>query len=118
MIRFLGWINQNETDWWKAQSQAIPSVKEALEAAGFGLPEPIYRLRFDPRSATLPFENKAEGTTEKERKAAKPVPQVTVSEADEDVSPAADIADMVNQERRQSGGEQDMDLLDHSRPVE
>ena len=118
VIRFLGWIDQNETDWWKAQSQAIPSVKEALEAAGFGLPEPIYRLRFDPRSATLPFENKAEGTTEKEREAAKPMPQVTVTEADEDVSPAADIADMVNQERRQSGGEQDMDLLDHSRPVE
>ncbi|MEX0340948.1 MAG: mechanosensitive ion channel domain-containing protein, partial [Erythrobacter sp.] len=50
VIRFLGWVDQRETDWWKAQSRAIPAVKRALEEAGFGLPEPIYRLRFDPRS--------------------------------------------------------------------
>ena len=61
VIRFLAWIDQREADWWKAQSRAIPAVKTALEDAGFGLPEPIYRLRFDPRSATLPFENIAEG---------------------------------------------------------
>ena len=120
VIRFLGWIDQNETDWWKAQSRAIPAVKEALEDAGFGLPEPIYRLRFDPRSATLPFENMAEG------KAASPAPapaqkkvaRVTVTEADEDVRPVNEIAEMVEKERRQSGGEQEKDLLDHSRPVE
>ncbi len=56
VIRFLGWIDQHKTDWFKAQSQAIPAVKRALEDAGFGLPEPIYRLRFDERSASLPFE--------------------------------------------------------------
>ena len=62
VIRFLGWVDQRETDWWKAQSEAIPAVKTALEGAGFGLPEPIYRLRFDPRSASVPFA--AEVTTE------------------------------------------------------
>ncbi|MXO97117.1 mechanosensitive ion channel [Erythrobacter aquimaris] len=119
VIRFLGWIDQNETDWWKAQSQAIPAVKEALEEAGFGLPEPIYRLRFDPRSATLPFENRAEGTREKEQEAAsQKAPQITVTEADEDVRPVDEIVEMVEEERRQTGGEQDKDLLDHSRPVE
>ena len=119
VIRFLGWIDQNETDWWKAQSQAIPAVKEALEEAGFGLPEPIYRLRFDPRSATLPFENRAEGMREKEQEAAsQKAPPITVTEADEDVRPVDEIVEMVEEERRQTGGEQDKDLLDHSRPVE
>ncbi|MBX7458959.1 mechanosensitive ion channel [Qipengyuania sp. 1NDH17] len=120
VIRFLGWINQNETDWWKAQSQAIPAVKEALEHAGFGLPEPIYRLRFDPRSATLPFENIAEGKRGDAGAAETPkkAPQITVTEADEDVRPVNEIADMVEKERRQTGGEQEKDLLDHSRPVE
>ncbi|WP_100260269.1 mechanosensitive ion channel domain-containing protein [Qipengyuania seohaensis] len=119
VIRFLGWIDQNETDWWKAQSQAIPAVKEALEEAGFGLPEPIYRLRFDPRSATLPFENRAEGTREKEQEAvAQKAPQITVTEADEDVRPVDEIVEMVEEERRQTGGEQQKDLLDRARPVE
>lgn len=120
VIRFLGWIDQNETDWWKAQSRAIPAVKEALEDAGFGLPEPIYRLRFDPRSATLPFENMAEGkpASPAPAPAQKKVSRVTVTEADEDVRPVNEIAEMVEKERRQSGGEQEKDLLDHSRPVE
>ena len=118
VIRFLGWIDQTKTDWWKAQSQAIPAVKDALEEAGFGLPEPIYRLRFDPRSATLPFENRAEGTSEKEQQAAKKVRQVSAAPPEEDVRPVDEIVEMVEQERRQAGGEQDKDLLDRSRPVE
>ncbi|MXO52117.1 mechanosensitive ion channel [Erythrobacter gaetbuli] len=118
VIRFLGWIDQTKTDWWKAQSQAIPAVKDALEDAGFGLPEPIYRLRFDPRSATLPFENRAEGTSEKEQQAAKKVGQVSSAPPEEDVRPVDEIVEMVEQERRQAGGEQDKDLLDRSRPVE
>ena len=119
VIRFLGWIDQTQTDWWKAQSQAIPAVKEALEEAGFGLPEPIYRLRFDPRSATLPFESRAEGTREKEQQAAKKVQQLPPAAADaDDVRPVDEIVEMVEQERRQAGGEQDKDLLDTSRPVE
>ena len=120
VIRFLGWIDQRETDWWKSQSRAIPAVKEALEDAGFGLPEPIYRLRFDERSATLPFENIAEGG--KLSKSApgpkKKVARVNVTEADEDVRPTNEIAEMVEEERRTASGEQDKDLLDHSRPVE
>ena len=118
VIRFLGWVDQNETDWFKAQSRAIPAVKEALEEAGFGLPEPISRLRFDPRSATLPFENIAEGGERKKTSPPKPVRQVTVTEADEDIRPVNEIAEMVDKERRETGSEQEKDLLDHSRPVE
>lgn len=119
VLRFLGWIDQNETDWWKAQSRAIPAVKEALEEAGFGLPEPIYRLRLDPRSASLPFENIAEGKgTDAPAPPKKPVRKAAVTGADEDVRPVNEIADMVEKERRESGGEQEKDLLDPSRPVE
>ena len=47
LIGVSGWINQTETDFVKARSEAIRTVKTALEHAGFALPEPIYRLRFD-----------------------------------------------------------------------
>ncbi|MEX0342154.1 MAG: MscS mechanosensitive ion channel, partial [Erythrobacter sp.] len=115
---FLGWVDQRETDWWKAQSRAIPAVKRALEEAGFGLPEPIYRLRFDPRSATVPFATEsAAGTEPRSQEKPRPVREITVTEAEEDVRPVDEIAAMVEEERR-SGEEQRKDLLDTSRPVE
>ena len=117
VIRFLGWVDQRETDWWKAQSEAIPAVKTALEDAGFGLPEPIYRLRFDPRSASVPFA--AEVTTEAQGATApRPARSAAAPQNDEDVRPADEIAAMVEEERSRPGSEQEKDLLDHSRPVE
>ena len=120
VIRFLGWIDQNDTDWWKAQSRAIPAVKEALEDAGFGLPEPIYRLRFDPRSASLPFENIADSAAKAQdaAPAVRKVARGSDTAAEEDVRPVNEIAEMVDRERRETGNEQEKDLLDHSRPVE
>jgi len=47
IIGISGWIDQTETDFVKARSEAIRTVKTALETAGFALPEPIYRLRID-----------------------------------------------------------------------
>ena len=113
VIRFLGWIDQRETDWFKAQSAAIPAVKTALEDAGFGLPEPIYRLRFDPRSASLPFENIADrdGVQSRPRRRRKD-PEPTPA----DVSPRGEIDDMVEEEREKTPKKGD--LLDHRRPVE
>lgn len=117
VIRFLGWVDQRETDWWKAQSEAIPAVKTALEDAGFGLPEPIYRLRFDPRSASVPFA--AEVTTEAQgAPAPRPARTAAAPQNDEDVRPVDEIAVMVEEERSRPGSEQEKDLLDHSRPVE
>ncbi|NCP19300.1 MAG: mechanosensitive ion channel [Erythrobacter sp.] len=113
MIRFLGWIDQRETDWHKAQSAAIPAVKNALEGAGFGLPEPIYRLRFDPRSASLPFENIADRDGV-EWRAKKPRPAAEAEPAD--VAPNDEIEQMVEEER--DSPEAKRDLLDHRRPVE
>lgn len=115
VLRFFGWIDQRETDWYKARSRAIAAVKAKLEAEGFALPEPIYRLRFDPRTMPLPPENGAEtqGTD------APPAPVVPAQAAREDepqdIAPDEEIARMVEAERAQEG---DRDLLDPKRPVE
>ncbi len=44
-INYYGWVNQRETGFAKARSEAIRLVKKALEDAGMDLPEPIYRVR-------------------------------------------------------------------------
>jgi small conductance mechanosensitive channel len=50
VLTFAGWVHQNESDFLKARGEAIRVTKTALEGAGFGLPEPIYRLRVDDRT--------------------------------------------------------------------
>ncbi len=50
VINFLGWVDQNRTDFLKARSLAISEVKNVLEDGGFSLPEPIYRVRLDATS--------------------------------------------------------------------
>lgn len=115
LIRYLGWIDQRETDFFKAKSRAIAAVKRALEDGGFGLPEPIYRLRFDQRSEPLPLQNVAviEGTGQPKPGTAKPSTPVA-----EDVAPQDEIRQMVDRERRSAGEQHERDLLDHARPVE
>ncbi|MGR3899952.1 mechanosensitive ion channel [Psychrobacter sp. 1176_08] len=49
VLEFQIWVNQSETDFAKARSIAIRETKHALENAGFSLPEPIYRLRFNEK---------------------------------------------------------------------
>lgn len=47
LLTFTGWVDQTKTSFPKARGEAIRTAKIALEDAGFGLPEPIYRLRVD-----------------------------------------------------------------------
>jgi small conductance mechanosensitive channel len=47
-IRFFAWVDQEVTNFGGARSEAIRLVKEAIEAAGIELPEPIYRVRTEP----------------------------------------------------------------------
>jgi small-conductance mechanosensitive channel len=112
VISFLGWIDQRETDWYKAKSRAIPAVKAALEQAGFAIPEPIYRLRMDPRSAPL--------ETSAAHKPETAAPRASTRPADDtvpDVKPADEVVRMVEEERaKMDAGEKD--LLDPGRPVE
>ncbi len=44
VVRFMGWVDQAQTDYWVARGEAIRVTKLALEAAGIALPEPIYNL--------------------------------------------------------------------------
>lgn len=47
ILQFQVWVDQSQTDFFKARSIAIRETKHALENNGFSLPEPIYRLRFN-----------------------------------------------------------------------
>lgn len=46
-VRFYGWIDQRESSFPHVRTEALRRVKEALEAAGMDLPEPIYRVRME-----------------------------------------------------------------------
>lgn len=118
VLSFLGWIDQDETDWFKARSTAIARVKAALEQGGFALPEPIYRLRFDARTTPLPFEQVEHGERREEPAKKKPGPPSPSPAGQDDVRPNKEIAEMVAEERREAPAEQEKDLLDPARPVE
>ncbi|MGF1469301.1 MAG: mechanosensitive ion channel domain-containing protein [Sandaracinaceae bacterium] len=71
VLTFAPWIDQRDTDFLKARSVAIATVKAALEEGGFTLPEPIYRLRIDEAPAELgvvPSPPRAAGRAEGARK--------------------------------------------------
>jgi small conductance mechanosensitive channel len=114
VLRFFAWIDQGETSWVRARSHAITAVKTALEQAGFAMPEPIYRLRFDSRSSPLPLESLTQRQGAEEPPPRKRAP-ARVSE--EDVTPENEVAEMVAREREAPGG-RGKDLLDPDRPVE
>lgn len=122
VLCFTAWINQTSTDLFKARSLAIHCAKNALENAGFSLPEPIYRLRFD---VTPPW---SEHTTphqltdtnnpndEPQTKHKPNLVQSTQHNADNlDVAPDQHLAQKVNKEVAQ--GQTD-DLLDNNSPKE
>ncbi|MGB5352888.1 MAG: mechanosensitive ion channel domain-containing protein, partial [Woeseia sp.] len=110
VIWFSAWVNQQQTDFGRGRSLAIRAAKDALEAEGFTLPEPIYRVRFDETAATVGL------TTQKVEEA--PQPRVTAPLADEealDTRPDDHLEKMISEEREQDAG---TDLLDESKPVE
>jgi len=120
-ICFLGWIDQSQADWHKSRSLAIAAVKSALEGAGFALPEPIYRLRFDGRTDPLPIGRSSATTASVTETNPEDPPKNTVlnvSDEEEDVRPESEVSELVEAERASGGGEQGKDLLDESRPVE
>lgn len=43
-VRVMAWIDQRDTDFLKARSEAIRLVKTAFDNAGIEMPEPIYRI--------------------------------------------------------------------------
>lgn len=118
VIYYSGWINQHEADFGKSRSIALATIKNALEVAGFGLPEPIYRLRFDPSAAGLLNLPEVAGT-KTERFSTPPVRTSTAKTpiAGEllDVAPDRHIDEKVEEERLVSSEE---DLLNAKAPTE
>jgi small-conductance mechanosensitive channel len=113
LLRFFGWVDQTQTDFLKGRSLAIQAVKSTLEAAGFALPEPIYRLRFDDSApASISMRETGRGGQETRSKAAH-VPVATPIEGD--TLPDAHVAELVQEERAAAG---DDDLLDEDCPIE
>ncbi len=52
VIEMWAWIDQRERDFLKARSAVLAEVKRRLEAGGYTLPEPIFRVRLED-SASL-----------------------------------------------------------------
>ncbi|NND53600.1 MAG: mechanosensitive ion channel [Gammaproteobacteria bacterium] len=115
VIEYYSWIDQREADFGKSRSIALAAVKAALESAGFMLPEPIYRLRFDSPAVAAALQAEGEGDAvpayrNKDDRA------LRVDSLDEiDVRPDPDVERQVEAERR--AGEH-QDLLSESAPKE
>ncbi|MEM8770414.1 MAG: mechanosensitive ion channel family protein [Pseudomonadota bacterium] len=122
VITFTAWIDQSQSDFMKSRSVALAAAKDALEEAGFALPEPIYRLRFD--AASPPILKEAASATVSETSTASVAAQKKDlsakskrARADQalDTRPDTHIADKVEEERLETG---EADLLDDDAPVE
>jgi len=110
LIDFFAWVDQRETGFATARSQAIRDVKDVLEADGFSLPEPLYRLRIDG-GAPLPKSTAAKPPSRKPTKAT--VRDVLDTDAE------TTIVERVAEERAQlSQDENGTDLLDDSAKTE
>ncbi len=111
VLRFYGWIDQTDTDFLKGRSLAIQATKLALEDAGFALPEPIYRLRFDEDMTGSIPKTKVVANTDLEQRKSK----ARIEGSEKDARPDKHIELLVATERANSDGN---DLLDSSKPIE
>jgi small-conductance mechanosensitive channel len=110
VLRFSAWIDQRESDWFKARGEAMRIVKEAFDAAGIQMPEPIVILRSGPAPAVSPA---APGPSA-EAPAAPERPAPLGAEVEVDISRQNEIEAEVDADRAKGG----VDLLDASRPQE
>lgn len=140
LLEFQVWVDQSQTDFYKARSIAIRETKHALENEGFSLPEPIYRLRFNDKveqalehlqdahemtiSSSAIKENKlskddinSDADNKKKAKArAKHILQGQNAAEMLDASPDAKLMEKVEQEIAENSA--DTDLLSNNSPQE
>lgn len=114
VIFFAAWIDQSQADFAKSRSLALSAAKDALEDAGFALPEPIYRLRFDEKAPPILKETTAASVTEAKPQE-KPEKRERAATAAQDVAPDTHLEQKVEEERRE---EPQGDLLSPNAPVE
>lgn len=99
LLRFHGWVDQREVSFLAARSTAVVRVKDALEAEGMDLPEPIYRLRVE-RGAPL---REAEAPRAEPRPPLAPAEPLPTPPADHDA-----IDRQIAVERAQAPDEEDL----------
>ena len=80
-MRFMAWIDQRTTDWFRIQSEAIRMVKSRLEAEGLSLPSPEFLVQLEgvqeaPLRITRPYGRPAGEAPAPEKE---PTPQGDVS---------------------------------------
>lgn len=112
VIEFTLWVDQRETSFLKARTNAIRAVMKVLDEQGFGLPEPIYRLRFDS-STPLAIAGREKAAPASEKSTTAKTSSVAAPELD--TSADTNISRKVENERRQCTED---DILDHGRPLE
>ncbi|MFD0982254.1 mechanosensitive ion channel domain-containing protein [Tropicimonas aquimaris] len=108
VLTFAGWVDQRSSDFQKARGEAIRATKTALEGAGFGLPEPIYRLRIEnaPEELAVPSSVSAN----------RPVPDADLPQAATPEIPDQATEEAVDRERKASDA--GTDLLSEGRGAE
>ena len=99
-LSFNGWVDQRDTDFNKARSAAISAVKTALEAAGFSLPDPSYRISIKGGSA-LPTQPVSAIVEEVDTPEETPEPEKAPDVPD--TSPDTSLQERVDAERRAKG---------------
>lgn len=62
------WTDQNFYDFAKVKSEAIRAIKEAFDAAGLEMPEPIYRIRIKSEGQAVPTGEGGPATAGERRK--------------------------------------------------
>lgn len=123
ILHLFGWIDQRAAEWAKVRGEAIRVVKEAFDAGGIVMPEPIYNLRVSELEIHA---RGAEDRTEPadDGRAApgapvcdEPTPSTGAPriELEVDISRDTHLDREVAADRSGAGGE---DLLDPSAPVE
>ena len=98
VLRVFGWVDQHHFAFLKVKSEAIRLVKEAFDAAGIVMPEPIYNVRLQEPTMAEPQPRHTAG------------PKKAI-----DIQRRTDIERQIAEDRRESG---ESDLLRSDAPLE
>lgn len=100
-INYYGWVNQRQTAFGKARSEAIRLVKKALEDAGMDLPEPTYRVHLSQMAEAAPAPAHAPALASAD---GRPNPRA-ISQGQADVSAEDELTAEIARERASNASE-------------
>jgi small-conductance mechanosensitive channel len=100
-LRFHAWVNQPTHDFLLVRSEAIRTVKLALEGEGMDMPEPIYRVQITERAQAAP--------------SPAPAPRPALPQAAVDTRSISDVREQIEDEPLPQDRQ---DLLDPRAPKE